>query len=729
MMDTKLMVTRLIGACVAVGVGAEAPCPQEEEGVGLQGRTRRRRRSVQAHPRLVPRSVVWIMCAALLLLTTRGSAADPLDQWQWRNPLPNGGILWSTVYANGRFVAVGDDGARAVSADGTDWTYGNCGAVSGLDYYNLACIAYGNGKFVAVGVGSVTSGEGAGVILDSTNGTVWQEQTLPTLAGSPVTGLFGIAYGSGLFVAVGKVMDPVSQATSGAVLTSTDGTHWTVSSSGTADRFGSVAYGDGAFVATTVAPTMILASADGVHWTPSNAQALIGVWSVGYGGGTFVAVGNGGIKTSGDRGLTWTNRLSAPSGLVNVAYGSGTFVVVGSGGVIMTSTNGAAWTPQSSGNLNFLAGVAYGGGRFVATGIGAMLISTNGSDWTNLDSGITANLRAVVQGGGRFVAVGDGGAILSSADGVEWSASRAGDANTGWEGVAYGQGTYVTVSPTRLNPIFRSTDATNWVRSEVQVTSPLHEAFYGAGLFVVCGDNGTILTSTNGLDWTQQSSGTGESLVAAAYGNGLFVVAGGQGTILTSTDGGEWTAQASGVTNGLHGLGFGDGRFVAVGDGGAICTSTDAVNWVRSDSGVTALLDGVGFGGGRFVAVGSYPGTVLSSSNGVDWVGRNPGTDFPLYGPAYGARTFVVVGFGGVVLQSGQMPVPTLHLGVGVGPPWGPISLTLTGTIGDEWTVETSTNLLDWRPIASLTLTNSTTRFTDWAGTNFPHRFYRGLAP
>jgi hypothetical protein len=56
----------------------------------------------------------------LWLLATFGLCArgDVLDNWHWRNPLPQGNHFQGATYYNGQFVAVGDGGSVATSADG-----------------------------------------------------------------------------------------------------------------------------------------------------------------------------------------------------------------------------------------------------------------------------------------------------------------------------------------------------------------------------------------------------------------------------------------------------------------------------------------------------------------------------------------------------------------------------------------------------------------------------------
>src|SRR5690606_19716975 len=70
---------------------------------------------------------------------------------------------------------------------------------------NLYGVAYGNGLWVAVGA--------TGTILTSTNGTPWVGR-----ASGTTSHLRGVAYGNDLWVAVGD---------SGTIRTSTNGTSWT----------------------------------------------------------------------------------------------------------------------------------------------------------------------------------------------------------------------------------------------------------------------------------------------------------------------------------------------------------------------------------------------------------------------------------------------------------------------------------------------------------------------
>ena len=50
-------------------------------------------------------SIAVITISILTVCTVTHAAGDPLETWEWRNPLPQGDRLASVVYGNGRFVA------------------------------------------------------------------------------------------------------------------------------------------------------------------------------------------------------------------------------------------------------------------------------------------------------------------------------------------------------------------------------------------------------------------------------------------------------------------------------------------------------------------------------------------------------------------------------------------------------------------------------------------------
>ncbi|PYJ80888.1 MAG: hypothetical protein DME22_22875, partial [Verrucomicrobia bacterium] len=53
--------------------------------------------------------------------------ANPLDQWHWRSPLPQGNGLKDVVFGEGLFVTVGEWGTVLTSADGRNWSMARTG--------------------------------------------------------------------------------------------------------------------------------------------------------------------------------------------------------------------------------------------------------------------------------------------------------------------------------------------------------------------------------------------------------------------------------------------------------------------------------------------------------------------------------------------------------------------------------------------------------------------------
>jgi hypothetical protein len=279
---------------------------------------------------------------------------------------------------------------------------------------NLNGVAYGNGVFVAVGA--------AGIIQNSPDGINWTKAT--PLPSNQQVALNGVAYGNGLFVAAGNY---------GGIFTSPDGKTWTLRTSLlSAQTLYGVAYGNGVFVAVgsnngSQVYSLVFTSSDGKTWTtPNSGGALKSLTGVAYGNGVFVAMGGGvyggtGASSSGGYdltspdGKTWTiQKVGNTQQLNGIAYGNGLFAAVGNNGAILTSPDGVTWTSQASGTTQALNGAAYCNGFLVALGNnGAILTSPDGATWTSRPSGTTQALYGAACDNGVFVAVGGGGVILT----------------------------------------------------------------------------------------------------------------------------------------------------------------------------------------------------------------------------------------------------------------------------------------------------------------------------
>lgn len=303
-----------------------------------------------------------------------------------------------------------------VSGNGVNWRAGT----TILSRYN---IAYGNGKFVAVG-------EGSNLAYISTDGINWTTSTLPS--GSTSMAYYGIAYGNGLFVVGGYINNGTSTR---VVITSPDGITWTQrttpvagSSSGEWYRF---LYGNGIFVAVAnvVSTASIMTSSDGITWT-ARTHASASPLSVCYGNGRWIATISGSTSTaltSTDNGVTWST-ISLPSSCRwgSVAYGNGIFVAVG-------AANASPYTPYA----------AY---------------STNGTTWysTSIHNGGPIEWTNIIYVNGYFIVAGwddvnkNAGYIYTSPDGITWTLTATTAARK-WFWMAYGGGRIVLVTASTIS--------------------------------------------------------------------------------------------------------------------------------------------------------------------------------------------------------------------------------------------------------------------------------------
>ena len=255
--------------------------------------------------------------------------------------------------------------------------------------------------------------------------------TLPRPPLYPVIDAQGVAFGNGIFVAVGA---------NGCIQTSADGIAWARIDAGTRAMLSGITFGQGKFIAVgnQGAPDLvIMSSPDGTNWTQRLADAKGGLSRVAFGNGRFVAVGTRSFNSVD--GEVWSEtHLDAGTSLKDVVFGSGKFVAVGYififgatyTNLIMTSTNGVNWISQNP-DTSLCSGVTFGHGSFVTVcEFGVFLTSPDGVAWTARrdikvsNSGNRWDFKKVTVGGDLFVAVAggeEGTKIFSSRDGLAWT--------------------------------------------------------------------------------------------------------------------------------------------------------------------------------------------------------------------------------------------------------------------------------------------------------------------
>jgi hypothetical protein len=273
------------------------------------------------------------------------------------------------------YVAVGYGGRRMTSRDGITWeNLTEWAEKGGDDSNNLMSIAYGKGKFVAVGGGGWTKETQAGHILVSEDGKTWREvQKLPFRVNP-------ILFTGSRFVAGGP-----------------DKTLWW--------------------------------SEDGEKWT-AGAKVDFPGWAFWFrhgaaGNGLYLFTGNADPKQKtfwcavSKDGQTITNFKTDLPPIRDIAFGAGRFVLVGLDGVRLTSTDGVAWEETGREPEVELSRVVWTGTQFFATGQGTVFTSPDGKTWTKGDKKIPCTVLYATDT--AFIGTSWPGQMWHSADGQKWT--------------------------------------------------------------------------------------------------------------------------------------------------------------------------------------------------------------------------------------------------------------------------------------------------------------------
>ena len=238
------------------------------------------------------RSFACAICALLQLTTL----ADPLATWHQRNSLSQTNALFSVVYANGLFVAVGESGTVLTSPDGITWGRQNPGTSD-----NLGPIVFGSGVFLA---------RGSNALFRSNDGTNWTSS-----AWSAEEPIGWLSFANDRFFVLGH--DLRVNGDHAIIFTSTNTIDWTRYRTSQSGAASAVTYANGLYVAVGAGIStvglkyipFVLTSSDAVTWTglyfDSPLYWDLSLSDVALGNGRFVAVGPGpAAKAKGDSEVT-----------------------------------------------------------------------------------------------------------------------------------------------------------------------------------------------------------------------------------------------------------------------------------------------------------------------------------------------------------------------------------------------------------------------------------------
>ena len=177
--------------------------------------------------------------------------------------------LKSICWGNNQFVAVGDSGKILASSDAITWS----GRTYGFHDY-LSSIIFANNRFYIAGQ---RAGAGDGIILSSSDGITWQSHTTSEW-------LTAMAYGNGKFIAVGRFYYAV---------TSNDGIIWSETGIPCSENLRAINFGDHHFV-TVGENGSIFYSTDGGTWNNNSIGTSDTLHSVCFGNNSFYIVGDSG---------------------------------------------------------------------------------------------------------------------------------------------------------------------------------------------------------------------------------------------------------------------------------------------------------------------------------------------------------------------------------------------------------------------------------------------------
>ena len=212
------------------------------------------------------------------------------------------------------------------------------------------------------------------------------------------TFLYSIAYGNGIFVAVGQ---------GGRILRSNDnGENWSEVTSGVSVKLNKVIYSEEKELFCVVGNSgSILTSSDGINWSQRTSGISVTIDSIAYGNGLFIAsAGSSSIKS-----IDLINWESVGQSLNYIVFGNNVFLAKGNS-VILKSKNGIDWQyfPTVNGILKFANNLFY----YIDSSYLSHKVysSYNGESWEEVENNVTT-IKGIYGKDGITFLFGDNGEI------------------------------------------------------------------------------------------------------------------------------------------------------------------------------------------------------------------------------------------------------------------------------------------------------------------------------
>jgi len=580
---------------------------------------------------------------------------DSLDYWTAGN-VGRAVTMTEAHFGNGVVMGLGYWGELFRSWDGVNWA--EVKHNTGLLHWTR--LAFGNGRFVMSGH---RDGETVARIACSDDGRIWSMAQVTD--GAPI--MKTVAFGGGKFVAAGDA---------GSMLWSTDGIIWNSNTVPGFPDFRQLAWNGSTWMALARNPAnnwieMVWSSTDGVFWTQRGNIGVDGTRIIGHNGVFYFMTWWAGIKRSIDNGLSWKSAVlpsetrwsTTQAGIAN----DGTMVAIGiahdeagAPQVPLVSVDGITWHRATSEGSK----AAVTGANNLCFGAGRLITLSN--------DGVVKYSEPLVPGNSPPVLSASSIGGTTDARGVTTLTARASDPEGKplryfWdfgpihpivEGASadivlpFGGSYQVTLRvidangglTTSSQTISIADPAISFTTRTSGVTNYLGAIAANDTIAVAVGDaNHPILTSTNGSTWTKRTLPEWTYVNDIVWDGGKFIVMGHgwrnsvwNNVIYTSPDGISWTLRftAVGGTQLVRSLAAGPGAgAVAVGDNGLCLRSADGITWstlVIPALGTLGATD-VAWGPSGYVmtAVSYSPTTVnkvFTSPDGITWTDRSAGT-------------------------------------------------------------------------------------------------------
>lgn len=462
-----------------------------------------------------------------LVLATEGGLWTSTNQVTWE-PVedsakdPYGSVFWTGT----RFVAFGPKGS-AVSEDGKAWTKRPNPALEGwkiMGWDGKAFLALTDiGDSVATsedgdkwlvtitGIGKPLTavhslgGRYLGVGKDGAHAALYVSTDAKTWKAAAVPKAYpihDIAWTGARYVAVGQW---------GTILTSPDGSAWTLVPRGFSNSLQAAAWSGSRFVAMGPAyipsdTCNIFTSADARTWVPARCGDSTEIAAAAWTGSKFVGLGRDGSVSSSPDGIAWQTARNVLKGNYNgMVWAKDRLVAVGmnaGSASVATSTDGIDWTEKAApfdGSLNAVAWsgtklMAVGGHPYGGSSGGVILASADGDAWNKVDS-VGPTLHAVTWTGVEFAAGGGTlthGTLKVSQDGAVWSTWESEDLVAPIEGVAK-TGKHWTIVGGK-HALAVAEEGKPWTKVVVPGTTDLNGILVAGNDLVAFGQEGAIYT-------------------------------------------------------------------------------------------------------------------------------------------------------------------------------------------------------------------------------------------